>query len=134
MSSSVVNRLWARYLETGNYNRRPGQGRPRATTDRQERYLRNLVLRNRHSTGRCLRNDFQLATGVRVSNQRVRNRLHGDSLHARCPATGPILTVAHQGAQWLSGRVLASRPKGRGFEPHRRHCVVVLEQDTFILA
>ena len=37
-------------------------------------------------------------------------------------------------AQWLSGRVLDSRPKGRGFEPHRRHCVVVLEQDTFILA
>ena len=39
-----------------------------------------------------------------------------------------------QGAQWLSGRVLDSRPKGRGFEPHRRHCVVVLEQDAFILA
>ena len=38
------------------------------------------------------------------------------------------------GEQWLSGRVLDSRPKGRGFEPHRRHCVVVLEQDTFILA
>ena len=38
------------------------------------------------------------------------------------------------GAQWLSGRVLDSRPKGCGFEPHRRHCVVVLEQDTFILA
>ena len=38
------------------------------------------------------------------------------------------------GAQWLSGRVLDSRPKGRGFEPHRRHCVVVLEQDIFILA
>ena len=40
----------------------------------------------------------------------------------------------HMGAQWLSGRVLDSRLKGRGFEPHRRHCVVVLEQDTFILA
>ena len=39
-----------------------------------------------------------------------------------------------EGAQWLSGRVLDSRPKGSGFEPHRRHCVVVLEQDTFILA
>ena len=35
---SVVNRLWARYLETGNYNRRPGRGRLRATTDRQDRY------------------------------------------------------------------------------------------------
>ena len=39
-----------------------------------------------------------------------------------------------QGAQWLSGRVLDSRLRGRGFEPHRPHCVVVLEQDTFILA
>ena len=38
------------------------------------------------------------------------------------------------GAQWLSGRVLDSRPRGHGFEPHRRHCVGVLEQDTFILA
>ena len=43
-------------------------------------------------------------------------------------------TMFQGGAQWLSGRVLDSRPKGSGFEPHWRHCVVVLEQDTFILA
>ena len=41
---------------------------------------------------------------------------------------------AKLGAQWLSGRVFDSKPRGRGFEPHQRHCVVVLEQDTFILA
>ena len=29
----------------------------------------------------------------------------------------------------LSGRVLDSRPKGRGFEPHRRHCVVSLSKN-----
>ena len=29
-----------------------------------------------------------------------------------------------QGAQWPSGRVLDSRPRGRGLESHRRHCVV----------
>ena len=39
-----------------------------------------------------------------------------------------------KGAQWLSGRVLDSRPRGHGFQPHWRHCLVVLEQDTFILA
>ena len=44
------------------------------------------------------------------------------------------LTLQPEGEQWLSGRVLDSRLKGRGFEPHRRHCVVVLEQDTYILA
>ena len=39
-----------------------------------------------------------------------------------------------QGAQWLRSRVLDSRPRVRGFQPHWRHCFVVLEQDTFILA
>ena len=34
-----------------------------------------------------------------------------------------------EGAQWLSGRVLDSRPKGRGFEPHRHHCVVSLSKN-----
>ena len=33
------------------------------------------------------------------------------------------------GAQWLSGRVLDSRLKGRGFEPHWRHFVVSLSKN-----
>ena len=32
----------------------------------------------------------------------------------------------HFGAQWLRGRVLNSRPRGGGFEPHQRHFVVSL--------
>ena len=32
------------------------------------------------------------------------------------------------GAQWLSGRVLDSRPRGDRFEPYRRHCVVSLSK------
>ena len=39
------------------------------------------------------------------------------------------VAARHRGAQWLSGRVLDSRPKGRGFEPHRRHCVVSLSKN-----
>ena len=56
----------------------------------------------------------------------------------KMPGVGNLMSRLNyndqQGAQWLSGRVLDSKPKGSGFEPHRRHCVVVLEQDTFILA
>ena len=33
------------------------------------------------------------------------------------------------GAQWLSGRVLDSRPKGGRFESHRRHWVVSLSKN-----
>ena len=35
-----------------------------------------------------------------------------------------------QGAQWLSGRVLDSRPRGRWFESHRCHCVVSLSKNN----
>ena len=33
------------------------------------------------------------------------------------------------GGQWFSGRVLDSRPRGHGFEPHRRYCVVSLSKN-----
>ena len=33
-----------------------------------------------------------------------------------------------------SGSVVECLTQDRGFEPHQRHCIVVLEQDTFILA
>ena len=46
----------------------------------------------------------------------------------RCSVS--ILTVIeYSGAQWLSGRVLDSRPKGCVFEPHRRHCVESLSKN-----
>ena len=45
--------------------------------------------------------------------------------------TDPVGNAHFKAVHWLSGRVLDSRPRGRGFE---RHCIVVLEQDTFILA
>ena len=37
-------------------------------------------------------------------------------------------TTMTEGAQWLGGRVLDLRPRGRGFEPHWRHCVVSLSK------
>ena len=40
-----------------------------------------------------------------------------------------ILYMFVGGAQWLSGRVLDLRQRGRGFEPHQRHCVVSLSKN-----
>ena len=39
------------------------------------------------------------------------------------------LLTLQTGSQWLSGTVLDSIPMGRGFEPHRRHCVVSLSKN-----
>ena len=38
------------------------------------------------------------------------------------------ITVYVPGAQWLSGKVLNSRPRGRGFEPHQCYWVVSLSK------
>ena len=34
-----------------------------------------------------------------------------------------------EAAQWLSGRLLDSRPRGRRFESHRRQCLVSLSKN-----
>ena len=36
--------------------------------------------------------------------------------------------LINEGAQWLSGRVLDSRLRGRGFEPHQHHCFLSLSK------
>ena len=59
-------------------------------------YIRLLALRNRKGTATQFKTEFQLATGQRVSTQTVRNRLQNDTMNARRPATGPILTRAHR--------------------------------------
>ena len=41
---------------------------------------------------------------------------------------GVIITMNRE-VLWLVGRVLDSRPRGRGFEPHRCHCVVSLSKN-----
>ena len=33
------------------------------------------------------------------------------------------------GGQWLTGSMLDSRQRGRGFKPHRGHCVVSLSKN-----
>ncbi|GFU36512.1 EF-hand domain-containing family member C2 [Nephila pilipes] len=39
VAQSVISRIWNRFLETGSAGRRPGQGRRRATTPNEDRYL-----------------------------------------------------------------------------------------------
>ena len=34
-----------------------------------------------------------------------------------------------EGSQWLSGRLLDSKWRGNGFEPHRHHCFVSLSKN-----
>ncbi|GFU64685.1 transposable element Tcb2 transposase [Trichonephila clavipes] len=65
--------------------RRPGQGRRRATTPDEDRYLELMARRHRNKNAIHLQQHLRSATGTTVSTQTVRNRLHGVGLYARRP-------------------------------------------------
>ncbi|GFX18167.1 HTH_Tnp_Tc3_2 domain-containing protein [Trichonephila clavipes] len=68
VARSVVARLWNRFQETGNVRRRPGAGRPRATTSTDDRYIQLTARRNRTQNATQLQRQLFLATGRRVSS------------------------------------------------------------------
>ncbi|GFV26233.1 transposable element Tcb2 transposase [Trichonephila clavipes] len=77
----VVGRIWNRFLETGSAGRRPGQGRRRATSPNEDRYL-VLTARRHRNMNAILLQHLRSATGTTVSTQTVRNRLQGLGMYA----------------------------------------------------
>ncbi|XP_071044216.1 uncharacterized protein [Parasteatoda tepidariorum] len=75
---SVVARLWNRFQETGNMSCRPGQGRPRATTAADDRYIQ---LTARHESRFSLESDTRRVLvwrerGTRNNPTFIRERSH----------------------------------------------------------
>ncbi|GFW45896.1 HTH_Tnp_Tc3_2 domain-containing protein [Trichonephila clavipes] len=99
VARSVVARLWNRFEKTGNVRRRPGAGRPRATTSTDDRYIQLKARRNRTENATQLQRQLLLATWRRVSSQTVRNRLREGGLYARRPMVCIPLTPRHHAAR-----------------------------------
>ncbi|GFX49492.1 transposable element Tcb2 transposase [Trichonephila clavipes] len=85
VSQSVIPRIRNRFLETGSAGRRRGQGRRRATTPNEDRYLVLTDPRHRNINATLLQQHLRSASGTTVSTQNVRNRLHGVGLYPRRP-------------------------------------------------
>lgn len=99
VSPSVISRLWKRFKITGDVVEASKSGRPRKTTTNQDRFMKILVRRNRKMTARSVVTELQTATGVKISTQTVRNRLHTVGLYARRPIRCVPLTLTHRMAR-----------------------------------
>ncbi|CAH1375729.1 unnamed protein product, partial [Tenebrio molitor] len=69
---SSVHRAVLRFRQTGGYTRRPGSGRRRSTSARDNRYITMLSLRNRHMTAVEIRNQLEREREVNVNERTVR--------------------------------------------------------------
>ncbi|GFT32424.1 transposable element Tcb2 transposase [Trichonephila clavipes] len=84
------------FLDTGSAGQRSGQGRRRATTTNEDRYLVLTIWRHRNMTATILQQHLRWATNTTVSTQTVRNQVHGVGLYARRPTVCVGLTSRHR--------------------------------------
>lgn len=75
ISRSSVQRVYRRYLETGAFDRRPGTGRPRATSAADDRYIQLSVLRNRRLNAVQVQRSLRDERQVVISSDTVRGDL-----------------------------------------------------------
>jgi hypothetical protein len=95
-----------RLRQTDRTNDRPRNGRPRVTSQLQDRHLRLIHFRNLMITAEDAARRTPGLTNARISGQTVRRRLRESRLRARRPVVGPILKQRHRTANlaWSRAR------------------------------
>ncbi|KAL1446086.1 hypothetical protein WDU94_015655 [Cyamophila willieti] len=96
VSKSTVHLVVQRFRETGQYKRRRGQGRKRATTARDDRYMILTATRNRFQGITGVRAELQRARGVQVSTSTVSRRLRQHAIRSHRAKRTPLLTFQHK--------------------------------------
>ena len=93
---STTERLVRRLKETGRVADRPRSGRPRVTSQRQDRAIRLAHLRNRHLTATETAVNTVGSHNRRIHPKTVRNRLREFGLRASRPNVGKPLNRARR--------------------------------------
>ncbi|XP_071102331.1 uncharacterized protein [Haliotis cracherodii] len=91
-SQTTISKLIIHYQQTGQNQDRPRSGRPRVTTPADDRYIRQIHLRNR-----CVTATSTVATalGHAISRRTVLRRLRAADIRAYRPFHGMALTRLH---------------------------------------
>ena len=71
----------------------------KSSTNREDRYITNMALRQCTTTARRLRDNLRTATGTRVSDQTIRNCLRTNNLRCRRQAVRQPLLPRHRMAR-----------------------------------
>ena len=105
--SSVIQRLYQRFLETGTVQERRHCGRPMVTSRQEDHYLVISSLRERSATSVTLRGQLREASGANISCSTVRRRLAEQNLRSRRSAVRPVLSDVNRARRraWAQAHV-----------------------------
>lgn len=96
VSASVVYRNVQQYRQTESYVRKPGQGRKRATSAVDDRFIRMQTLRNRRQNAVKTKHVLKEVRYVRVSERTVRRQVNEVGLKSYVPSKAPKLERSHR--------------------------------------
>ena len=91
---TVVSRLVRKHTQTNNVKDLPRSGRPRVTSDRDDRALQRLVRRMPFATSPVLKQHW--LPNRRLSTRTVRNRLKSAGLKSRRVIKRPLFADRHR--------------------------------------
>ena len=92
----TVSRIWNRWVQEGNTERRAGSQRPRITSSRDDRHLIRMAVTDRAATSRSLSQQMGTFARQQPSARTVRRRLQQHGLSARRPWLRLPLTLHHR--------------------------------------
>lgn len=96
VTRETVNRILKRNRETGSVDPGRSTGRPRASTERQDRVLRRIAVLDRSQSCNTLRTEWGDRANVHVSRRTVNGRLLQMGYRSRKCAVKPKLTQRHR--------------------------------------
>ncbi|XP_076057331.1 uncharacterized protein LOC143034872 [Oratosquilla oratoria] len=92
-SRSIVQRIVARFKQSGNVKTLPKTGRPRKTNAREDRTMVRQSMQDRFKTAAEISREMGETSSGTVSRFTVSRRLKQAGLLARVPAEKPLISV-----------------------------------------
>ena len=91
LSKGAVQRTLERFRGTGSYSTKRRPGRPRATTLKEDQYIKTTSLRDRTATAGNIQSIGNASRPKSISRSTVKRRLVEHGLNGRVAASEPLL-------------------------------------------
>lgn len=99
VSHTTVGRIYKRFLQTKSLDRKPGSGRPRKSTERQDRSMIRIVKNDPRKTATDVNKYATQQLHLNLSSRTIRRRLCDAKLFGRRPAKKPLISPKNRQAR-----------------------------------